>query len=303
MSAAITKVSNTNLISECHNRLNQIGKITLQSVALADNKTCKFLRKATPVRLKELAQMNCFAAEKVKNELDKLYGKNNYVLIAIGRSVSSIAETMKHMGVDTKIIPLSGLRRREVNDIPSKSLHTYKSFLVRKGLSKTDLCRNKNKKYVLMDYAYYGRTLDKTEELLKKNEMLGNAPNLVSMRINDILGEDYDTKQFRTLFKYNRFKNFSYVGRLHVDNLKDVYNQCSPERVKEYHGNITKGLRKLFWFNVFDSLKEKNYQKINPLRELNALYEHYMSPKAVRNYLKREFEKDMNIINDFKNKK
>ena len=303
MSAAISKISNTNLISECHNRLNKIGKITIQSVAQTDRATRKYIRKVTPARLKELAQMNCFAAEKVKNELDELYGKDNYVLIAIGRSVSTIAETLGYMGVDTKIIPLSGLRRREVNDIPKKSLHTYKSFLVQKGLSKSDLSKNKNKKYVLIDYAYYGRTLDKTEELLKKNEMLGNAPNLVSMRINDILGEDYDTKQFRALFKFNRFKNFSYVGRLHVDNLEDVYNQCSPERVKEYQGNITKGLRKLFWFNVFDSLKEKNYRKINPFKELNALYEHYLSPKAVRNYIRREFEKDINIVNSLSDKK
>lgn len=303
MSAAISKVSNTNLISECHNRLNQIGKITLQSVAQTDNKTRKFLRKVTPVRLKELAQMNCFAANKVKAELDKQFGENNYVLIAIGRSVSSIAETLGYMGVDTKIIPLSGLRRREVNDIPTDSLHTYKSFLVQKGLSKTDLSKNKNKKYVLIDYAYYGRTLDRAEELLKKDEMLGDSTNLVSMRINDILGDDYDTKQFRTLFKFNRFKNFSYVGRLHVDNLNDVYNQCLPERVKEFQGNITTGVRKLFWFNVFDSLKGKNYQKVNPVTELKALYEHYLSPKAVRNYLKREFEKDMNVVNNLNNKK
>ncbi len=260
MIPAISKIPNANLISECQKRLNKIGKITPQSIAQADKTTREYLRKLTPVRLKELAQMNCFAAEKVKKELDKLYGKNNYVLIAIGRSISSIAETLGYMGVNTKIIPLSGLRRREVKDIPVNSLNTYKSFLVQKGLSKTDLSKNKNKKYVLIDYAYYGRTLDRAEELLKKDEMLGNAQNLVSMRINDILGDDYETKQFRTLFKFNRFKNFSYVGRLHVDNLKDVYNQCLPERVKEFQGNISKGLRKLFWFNVFDSLKEKNYR-------------------------------------------
>ena len=303
MSIAITKISNTNLISECHNRLNKIGKMTPMSVGRLSEKAKQTIRNCTPVRLKELAEMNCYAANKVKAELDKQFGENNYVLIAIGRSVSSIAETLGYMGVDTKIIPLSGLRRREVNNIPSNSLHTYKSFLVQKGLSKTDLSKNRDKKYVLIDYAYYGRTLDRAEELLKKREMLGNAPNLVSMRINDILGDDYDTKQFRALFKFNRFKNFSYVGRLHVDNLNDVYNQCLPERVKEFQGNITKGVRKLFWFNVFDSLKEKNYQKINPVRELSALYEHYLSPKAVRNYIRREFEKDMKVVNSLTNKK
>ena len=192
------------------------------------------------------------------------------------------------MGVDTKIIPLSGLRRSEVNDIPVKSLHTYKRFLVQKGLSKTDLIKNKDKKHILIDYAYYGRSLNRAEALLKKDEMLGNAPNLISMQINNILGEDFNQKQFRTLFQFNRFKDYSYVGKLHVNNLKDVYNQCSPERIKEYQGNITQGLRKLFWFNVFDSLKQENYKNIIPMKEFNALYNHYMSLKAVRNYIKRE---------------
>lgn len=301
MSAAISKFSNVNLISGCHSCLNKIGKMTLKNEI--DNNTRQFILDCTPKRLKELAKMNCFAAEKVKTELDKQFGENNYVLIAVGRSVSSIAETLGYMGVDTKIIPLSGLRRHEVSDIPQDSLNIYKTFLVQTGLSKTDLQRNKNKTYILMDYAYYGRTLKRAEELLKKNEMLGNAPNLISMRINDILGEDYQKKQFRTLFKYNRFKNFSYVGRLHVDNLKDVFNQCSPERVKEFSGNITQGVRKLFWFNVFDSLNKKNYRKINPITELNALYEHYLSPRALKNYLRREFEKENNIITTYCNKK
>ena len=291
------------VISTCHNQLNKIGKISPSGINNLSEEFKQYIRDCTPARLKELAQMNCYAAEKVKTVLDNKFGKNNYTLIAVGRSVSSIAETLGYMGVDTKIIPLSGLRRREVHDMPANSLNTYKSFLEQIGLSKTDLSRNKNKKYILIDYAYYGRSLKRAEELLKKDEIFGDAQNLISLSVNDLLEEDYTNKQFRTLFQYNRFKNFSYVGKLHVDYLKDVYNQCSPERINEYQGNITKGLRKLFWFNVFDSLKEKNYQKINPLAELNALYEHYMSPKAVRNYLRREFEKDTNIIKGITNKK
>ena len=303
MSINVSKVSNVGLFSKCQSKLNEIGKMTLENVSKTDKGTRQFLREISPARLKELAKMNCYAADKVKQVLDSKYGKNNYILVAIGRSVSSIAETLESMGVDIKIIPMSGLRRRYVDDIPKKDLDTYKTFLVQKGLSKADLNKNKDKKYIVTDYAYYGRTLERATELLKKEEMLGNAPNLVSMRINDILGEDYDTKQFRTLFKFNRFKNYSYVGRLHVDNLDKVYEQCSPDRVKEYQGNITKGIRKLFWFNVFDSLNKKNYKNINPINELKALYEHQMSPKAVQNYLKREFDKNMNIVNSLTNKK
>ena len=82
-----------------------------------------------------------------------------------------------------------------------------------------------------------------------------------------------------------------------------MFKECSPERAKEHSGNITQGVRKLFWFNVFDSLKENNYRKINPITELNALYEHYLSPRAVKNYLRREFTKEMNIISSLNDKK
>ena len=64
------------------------------------------MREVTPARIKELGQLNCYAADKIKNELDKKFGEKNYVLVAIGRSLSSIAELMGKMGVDTKIIPL-----------------------------------------------------------------------------------------------------------------------------------------------------------------------------------------------------
>ena len=295
MGINVSKVSNSNLFSQCHNKLNKIGNMTLESVSKADNETCNFLRKATPVRLKELAKMNCYAADKVKHELDLKYGENNYVLIAIGRSISSIVELIGYMGVNTKNIPLSGLRKCEIEDISSRNLLTYKTFLNQIGLSKSDLKQNSEKTYILMDYAYYGRTLDKTKQLMNSDEFMGDAKNLIALKINDILGEDYDKRQFRTLFQYNRFKDYSYVGKLHVDELKKVYERYSPDKNKEYRGNITQGLRKLFWFNVFDCLKEQNYKDIIPIKELNAIYEHNMSPRAIRNYIKRECKKTEEI--------
>lgn len=283
-------------ISECHKKLNNIGKISLSSISKLPEDYRASIRSCSPKRLQELAKMNCFAADKIKTKLDKQYGKNNYVLIAIGRSLSSITELMQQLGADTKIIPLSGLRRREINDIPSKDLQIYKTFLVQKGLSKTDLNKNKDKTYILMDYTYYGDSLEKAEKLLKKEELLGNAKNLISIPVKKILGEDYEKLNFKTLFEYCRFKDYSYVGKLHVDELNKVYEKCSPDRIAELKGNITQGLRKLFWFNVFDSYKENNFKNIMPQNELNAIYKHHLSPKALKNYLKREFEKQQKAV-------
>lgn len=281
----------TGTVSRCHKYLDKMGNINQQSVQKLPSEVKEFLREITPKRLKELAQMNCFAAEKIKTELDKQYGESNYVLIAIGRSLSSIAETLGKMGVDTKIIPLSGLRQNDVEYIPKDDLHAYKSFLVQIGLSKTDLKNNKEKTYILTDYTFYGRSLTRAEKLLRKDELLGDAPNLITMPVSEFLKDNYSNKGFNQLFSYSRFEDYSYVGKLHINNLKNVYKQCMPERIGKFKGNITQGLRKLFWFNVFDSLKEQNYKNIIPIKELDAINKHYLSIKAIRNYIKREQKK------------
>ena len=82
------------VFTECHKKLNSIGRISPESVSNLSADFRQSIRGYTPKRLLELAKMNCLASEKIKSELDKIYGENNYVLIAIGRSLSSIAEQM-----------------------------------------------------------------------------------------------------------------------------------------------------------------------------------------------------------------
>ena len=150
--------------SRCHRYLDSMGKINQQNVQSLPQEVKDFLRQITPLRLKELAQMNCFAAEKVKTELDKKYGENNYVIISLGRSVSSICELMKFFGVDVKHLPMSGLRRTKFKDIQidEHSLNVFKEYLNFIGLTKNNLEKNKEKKYILIDYTHYGRSLDET---------------------------------------------------------------------------------------------------------------------------------------------
>ena len=291
MGINVSKISTSNLISECHSRLNKIGEITFENVKNTDIKTRRYLSKNSPERLKELAKMNCFAANKVKTELDKKYGEKNYVVIAIGRSVSSIAELLKIMGIEAINIPLSGLRKRTVKDIPEDYLHTYKSYLVQSGLSKTDLKNNPDKTYVIMDYSNSGKSLKRAEEMLKSDYLLGDAKNLTAVSINELLGKDYKKRKFEDLFNCSRFKDFSFVGKLHVDNLNNVFEVCSPDRVKEYQGNITQGLRKLFWFNTFNFLDKNNFKSIKPVKEFNAVYAHFYNINAIRNKINMENKK------------
>ena len=76
---------------------------------------------------------------------------------------------------------MSGLRHVEVNNIKLSNLYIYKKFLAQIGLSDTILKNNKDKTYVIMDYTYYGRSLEKMEKLLKRKDMLGDVNNLISI--------------------------------------------------------------------------------------------------------------------------
>ena len=144
-----------------------------------------------------------------------------------------------------------------------------------------------------MDYTHFGHSLKRAEKLLKKDCLLGNAKNLISISINKILGKDFEKRKFETIFCCSRFKDYSMVGRLPVNKLNDVYNECSPQKVKEYQGNITSGLRKLFWFNTFDCLDQNNYKNIMPKKEFNALYNHYYNESAVRNRAYKNFRETL----------
>lgn len=294
----------TGTFSRCHQYLDSIGKINQQSVKELPKDVRKFLSEVSPARLKELAKMNCFAADKIKTELDKKYGKGKYVIISLGRSLSSICELIKQLGVDVIHLPLSDLRRNDFSHVQEYSIIKFKKFLETAGLTKEKLKKNSDKKYILMDYTYYGRSLDKTYEFLKRSDMLGDSHNFIKLPVCKVLGEDYIKKGYEKLFQFSRFKYFAMVGKVSIQRLSNIFMQSNPDTAREYRGNTTKGLRELFWFNVFDLMKSGEYKNVFPQKEIDALYNHYLSPKAVQNFIKSERKKQEQIVESLiKNKK
>ena len=93
------------------------------------------------------------------------------------------------------------------------------------------------------------------------------------------------------MFDCSRFKDYAYVGKLNINHLDNVFNKCSPDRINDYKGNITQGLRKLFWFNVFDAFVNKTYKDIIPIKECQAVYNHFYSPQAIKNSVQNEYHK------------
>lgn len=280
--------NNSSFIRIGNSCLSSIEKgITPDTVAKLDTSIKLLLDKNTPKRIKELAQVNCFAADKIKTYFDNLYGKNNYTIIAIGRSVASIAETVKYMGSDVKIIPLSGLRRGLPEKVPDADV--YKKFLNKIGINLDILENNKNRKYILFDYEYSGNSLQNTDKFIRRDILKGNPKNLIKISINEVLRSDFQNN-FRLLFSLNRFKEFSSVGKLDIMDLKNCFKQSSESTAVEYQSNMAKYLRKNFLFNIFNCIEKGKY--INSCEEeLMALDKHYLSQKAMRVRVEQEFKK------------
>lgn len=245
-----------------HKLLNSLGEMTFENYKKSSFIKKALIRKLTPKRIKELAKINCDLAEKTIIHLDNLYGKGNYSIIMLGRSLATIGEAIKEMGIDVKIIPLSGLRaHHEV-----KNIEVYKSFLDSIGLTKATLRSNPNKKYVLMDYVFEGISIRKGKKFLENEALLGKNENLVTNAINEV--GIFDNNLYK-LFTHDRFKIFSPIGKLRLSELKDAFFQANF--AKECNFNIVKYLRKLFLFNMFDAIHYGNYCNKLPIKELKVL--------------------------------
>lgn len=183
-------------------------------------------------------------------------------------------------------------------NIQKKDRTAYRNYLKKIGLTKDILKNNPDKHYILTDYTYSGRSLERTKEFLQSDDMLGKTSNLSALPIKDILGEDYKIKKYDTLFNFNRFKYYSHVGKLPITDLKNVNKQGNPKKAFEYQGNITKGVRKLFWFNVFDNLNKSGYKNATPKKEMNALTRHYMTQKAMKNKVRASVKENNALLFD-----
>ncbi|MBR6127079.1 hypothetical protein IKQ21_05270 [bacterium] len=267
----------SNSADKCRYFFERMKVVDKESVSRVPDDIREMIRNNVPERLLELARINCFCAQKVKTNLDNEYGEGKYVLIAIGRSIASVAELMEKIGAQVRIIPLSCLRSVECIDdcVTPNGKRIYKEFLESKGLSGDILRSNPEKKYILTDYTNNGLTLKNTENLLR--DIFGEVPNLKAIPIKNIIGEDYNRRGILDLLSMSRFKDYSAVGRLPAKEIEDVYKQASESTAKEYKGTFTQKMRKLFRFLTMDSYIEGNYDGI-PLKEMITI-EKRNSPK------------------------
>ena len=159
-------------------------------------------------------------ADVLKTALDKSYGEGKYVMVSIGRSLSSIAKVLSYrIGNDNvKQIPLSYARRFDKLDplsyVSGKDLKIFKSYLESIGLTK-DIIQNSGKKYIIMDYSCTGYSLKGAYALLTNEKLLGKSESIIAKDIKTVMWP-IDSKlalRLDYLLDDSKLKDYSLINR------------------------------------------------------------------------------------------
>lgn len=208
-----------------------------------------------------------FASDAIQATFDKQYGKNNYVVITIGRSLSSISKALElKIGQENvKNIPLSAADElfttgeslddyerciRSITEL--HGFNTFKQYLSSIGLDKETI-ENSGKQYIIMDYTASGRSLAGAYTILTSNELLGNKKrNITTASIADItaMTDNAIHPVLDQMLNTCEFKKYSYVDNLHtkIEKVSTAANYTQFGKQKEIR------LKKLFGFMLLDEM-------------------------------------------------
>lgn len=263
----------------------------------------RMLSEANPSYFEKVAEMHEFAANSLKTIFDNRFGEGNYVVVPIGRSVSSVGKVLGlKIGEENVInVPLSDARRFFSEDPitwqyakflenvkKEQGFDTFLKFLESVHLSKKDI-ETSGKNYILLDYCSSGDSLKGAERLFKSDLVWGNSKRNIyavdfinaisrvkdvnSNDINDGLGtyENTIVNKFSHYLLVSKFKNISLVGKSHY--FKDTLGALPENTIKKANKES-----KLVLFNLLDTTLSKNKEKVQNL-EIRPLVEDLFVPR------------------------
>jgi len=252
-------------------KLNKINKAEYDSLTYEEKNALKFkILSSQGILLRDTAlsedlPLHHFAANSIKTVFDEQYGENNYVVITIGRSLSSISKLLEmKIGEDNvKNIPMS-----EIDDYYSGDNQAYysnaisnftekygfedfKKYLSSIGLDK-ETVNNSGKNYIIMDYTHTGKSLLSAYSILTCDELLGNEKrNITTASMQDIasMTDEIQARRLDAELAAMRYKNYSFVDRFsgRMTNLNTVIDH------NKFGNKIAKETIKLFGFMLLDT--------------------------------------------------
>lgn len=204
----------------------------------------------------------------MKSTLDSKYGEGNYVVITIGRSLSSIGKVLGYkIGEENVInIPLSNATRfstpNSIKDMKQTEIEGLKQYLDTVGLTDEKI-KNSDKTFILTDYCFSGQSLKATKNLFKSDKFFGQNSNIYIEDIDNMIPAIDNIYNFKDSVKHclyeSKFKPYSFVKKnTDLSKTKDAIN--TPKEVK-------KGTR-LMWFKLLDNFMSGVKPSSNDLNEI-----------------------------------
>lgn len=243
------------------NPINHFNKFNIEEYNTLSLREKLELRKRYDKNIKRLyprfytscEKLHDYCATHIKDVLNERYGKNNYVVIVVGRSLSSIGKVLGYKIGEDKVIniPLSNAWKYQNLEILKEetkpiNIELFQNYLKENHLSKNDI-ETSGKQYVFVDYSCSGNSMKGVKSLF--SQLWGEKDN---MHFYDPTNDIVDTSIKDNLRKHMcfcEFKNFSTVNR--GLNLPQIpYSQRvlseAPNRIK------------LIWFKLLDNEMTKN---------------------------------------------
>lgn len=241
------------------------------------------LQYTDPYLYTTMADVHNFAATAMQVVFDSRFGKNNYVVIPIGRSLSSIGKVLGYRIGENNVIniPMSDAKRFSsslysrqykecIQNIKSgEKLDDLLKYLNTHNLSRKDI-ETGGKNYILTDYCVSGLSLDGAEQLLKSELVWGNKKNNIYsvdfIKLLDNITYDQNSlpnplqiytninRKIKNTLYESEYKQFSFVG---TANYFSSMLAASPERIIPFADKATK----LAWFHLLDT--EMQYKGVN----------------------------------------
>ena len=194
-----------------------------------------------PAPIAETANNCAVVSKNLKKHYDKLYGKDNWEYVSIGRSCSKIADCLRFLGVDSSTIPISDLTNGVQSglELCSKDgFEEYRNFIYGLGLN-PDNIKNSTKKFIFQDYCDSGKSLKRFEEFIRSKDMGLDFENVIFESINSAFDNIFKAKEvdfddFRKMMEFNlslanqssirSIKTYTNIKKLPPNQLKRIVN-------------------------------------------------------------------------------
>ena len=188
-------------------------------------------------------------AENLRKSLDKQYGKDNYTVIVVGRSLSSVGKVLGYKIGEKNVvnIPMSSASYY-CEDTYHRSLErtgkidSFRKYLNSTGLKKEEI-EASDRKYIVLDYCISGNALRGATRLITRDDVLGSKYVSGKSALDFIKNKEL-RKQAQDFLYYCMFKDLSFVDKTNdVEYLSSFMTDTSKanDRVR------------LTWFKLLDN--------------------------------------------------